>query len=138
MACSAAKKGNGSDGQCGTITTNTDPDNECPLGMCNGAGVCTVLAADGTACTTDTECGSSHCVDGVCCNTTCTGTCVACNLPGKVGICSNIDAGQSDPNGTPPCNDMCDGAGQCGKVAGAPCTSDSECLSQICNAGVCD
>jgi len=139
LACSAAKKGNGNDGQCGTIGSNTDPDNECPLGACNGAGTCTVLgAADGTACMAGSECASGQCVDGVCCNTACTGTCVACDLPGKVGTCSNIDAGQSDPNGTPPCNDVCNGAGQCVVGGGAACMSGSECASLICRDQVCE
>src|SRR5439155_181355 len=30
QACTAAKKGSGSDGSCGTIGNGLDPDNECP------------------------------------------------------------------------------------------------------------
>src|SRR5262249_30765776 len=38
QACSAAKKGSGSDGTCGPIALNTDPDNECTgSANCNGA-----------------------------------------------------------------------------------------------------
>jgi len=41
LACSAAKKGSGADGSCGTIANLTDPDNECPgTGTCNGGGAC--------------------------------------------------------------------------------------------------
>jgi hypothetical protein len=41
VACSAAKKGSGSDGTCGAIAGGTDPDNECPgTSNCNGAGAC--------------------------------------------------------------------------------------------------
>jgi len=40
QACTAAKKGSGSDGICGNIAAATDPDNECALGNCNGAGIC--------------------------------------------------------------------------------------------------
>ena len=39
VACTAAKKGSGTDGTCGTIAANTDPDNECVL-ACNGSGAC--------------------------------------------------------------------------------------------------
>ena len=42
VACSAAKKGSGADGTCGTIAAGTDPDSECSGGTpnCNGAGGC--------------------------------------------------------------------------------------------------
>jgi hypothetical protein len=41
QACSAAKKGSGSDGTCGFIAMSTDPDDECTgAETCDGAGVC--------------------------------------------------------------------------------------------------
>ncbi|MFN2427287.1 MAG: hypothetical protein ABR587_12670 [Candidatus Binatia bacterium] len=39
QACTAAKKGSGSDGVCGNIGNGTDPDNEC-AGTCDGLGMC--------------------------------------------------------------------------------------------------
>ncbi|MBL8743082.1 MAG: hypothetical protein JNK04_18360, partial [Myxococcales bacterium] len=36
----------------------------------------------GTACDVDATCGSSHCSDGVCCDSGCGGTCEACNGSG--------------------------------------------------------
>ena len=57
-ACSAAKKGSGSDGACGAIANGTDPDDDCvpeaPAtcggdGECDGAGACRKYAA-GTSC----------------------------------------------------------------------------------------
>lgn len=51
----------------------------------------------GGACTGPEACqGGLFCVDGVCCNTACTGSCESCNLPGVAGLCSPIPAGQ-DP-----------------------------------------
>ena len=52
--------------------------------------------ADGAFCTAGKECISGSCVDSVCCNTACDGTCTACNLTGSVGYCTAIPAGQ-DP-----------------------------------------
>jgi hypothetical protein len=50
-------------------------------------------------------------VDGVCCDTDCTGTCAACNLTGTEGTCTFI------PDGTDPFVECpgghCDGAGAC-------------------------
>jgi len=138
QACTAAKKGNGSDGTCGPIANLSDPDNECPLGKCDGNGVCTVLAANGAQCSNDAQCGSDHCVDGVCCDTACTGMCLACHLPGSVGTCSPIPVGQNDSTNAPPCLDICDGNGACVKDTGTACASGIECLSHICNAYVCE
>jgi hypothetical protein len=42
QACTAAKKGAGTDGTCGNIAAGADPDNECTGGStCDGAGACT-------------------------------------------------------------------------------------------------
>jgi hypothetical protein len=93
--------------QCTGCSTNAD----CPTGdFCRG-GVCKALSDPGTKCSIDTECSSRHCVDGVCCNSDCTGQCEACNLTAHVGACTPIQAGQSPAQGRP----VCAGAGtQCG------------------------
>jgi len=91
-ACSATKKGSGSDGACGVIANGTDPDRECASQVCvsgtqtnafvcNGAGACrsngTVTCAPYTcnglgvacltACTGDTTCASTHWCNGSTC-----------------------------------------------------------------------
>jgi hypothetical protein len=41
QACTATKKGSGSDGTCGNIAVSTDPDSECTgTQTCNGSGAC--------------------------------------------------------------------------------------------------
>jgi cysteine-rich repeat protein len=42
----------------------------------------------GTYCSNGLQCVTGYCVDNVCCNTPCTGSCADCNLPGKSGTCS--------------------------------------------------
>ncbi|MDD5294750.1 MAG: hypothetical protein PHP21_02400, partial [Patescibacteria group bacterium] len=42
------------------------------------------------------DCSSGYCVDGYCCNSSCSGTCQACNVAGSAGTCTNIPAG-TDP-----------------------------------------
>ncbi|HRI67580.1 MAG TPA: VCBS repeat-containing protein [Polyangium sp.] len=100
QACTAMKKGSGSDGTCGNIAPATDPDNECSLGNCNGVGACGtgILLGNGVACSNAGQCASAQCVDGVCCDSACTGSCQACNIPGSLGTCSNHCA-STCPNG---------------------------------------
>jgi len=95
QACSAAKKGSGVNGVCGNIAAMTDPDNECPLGNCNGSGACgsSILLGSGAACASAAQCASNYCVDGVCCDNGCSGACNACNVSGQVGTCSEIFPG---------------------------------------------
>ena len=59
---------------------------------------CELRIGAGEACTDDTQCSKSnaHCVDGVCCNTTCTGQCEACDVKAKEGTCSVVTG---DPHG---------------------------------------
>ena len=111
-ACVAAKTGYG-DGTCSPVSANTDPDGECPDGLCvtgtcNGAGACGVIAWG-----TDPrdECPDGPCVTGL------------CDGAGGCGVLSD----------TTSCNDgvgcsqldHCDGSGSC--VSGSPngCGNDA-------------
>ncbi len=69
-------------------------------------------APDGTPCAETSQCQSGNCVDGVCCNTPCAGTCESCNLAGSVGTCTLISSGQ-DPDNECPSGETCNGAGAC-------------------------
>ncbi len=66
-------------------------------GGANGAA--TVASAElydasfSLSCTSNSQCATGFCVNGVCCDTACNGGCGACNLPGKVGTCSAATSG---------------------------------------------
>lgn len=95
------------------------------------------LDANGTACTSAETCASGFCVDGVCCNNACTGTCVACNLRTFTGMCAEIPFGY-DPDKE--CGrKVCDGDGACGdrKINGKRCKAGRECKSGFCWRGIC-
>jgi len=84
--CAAAKQKLGLDGVCGFIAASTDPDDECALD-CNGWGQCNVLPPNGSPCALGSACASGQCVDGFCCNSACTDSCFACDVPGLEGTC---------------------------------------------------
>jgi len=119
QACSAAKKGNGVDGECGAVSNGIDPDNDCPDdgasscnrdGMCNGFGTCRQYAK-GTAC------GSSACIGN--------------KVSGQ--FCDGFGSCQYDPVGTD-CAPYTCSANKCS----SPCVSDANCSSgNYCDAGVC-
>ena len=67
-------------------------DAQCAKNAYCQAGKCTPKAKLADKCTSDKQCGSGHCVDGVCCDTACTGQCEACaGISGaKAGTCSAV------------------------------------------------
>ena len=90
----------------------------------------------GIGCGTGADCPSGFCVDGVCCNTACNGTCQSCNVPGSPGTCTPIAAG-TDPAGECGAGAACDGLGNCRKQNGGTCAQGSDCLSANCADGFC-
>src|SRR3954468_3232200 len=119
-----------------------DTKHSCDLntGSCGKVGI-------GAHCNGDADCISGNCADSVCCNISCKGACVQCNLPGRLGACSAIDSGKPDQRGV--CKDQgaascghngtCDGVGGCANYA-----RDTQCLEPSCTgnrlntAGTCD
>ena len=86
-------------------------------------------AMDGTPCTSGTQCASTMCVDGFCCNLACNGQCQACDI--NPGICTVVTSGpphgmrMACPAGTNPgCAAQCAGTPtQCGAFpTGKTCT----------------
>ncbi|MEO5730428.1 MAG: hypothetical protein ABI134_05480, partial [Byssovorax sp.] len=145
VACTAAKKGSGADGVCGSVPIN-QPDtggaNVCVSPKaCDGANHC--RKTDGQACGGSSECVSGSCADGVCCNTVCNGTCLACSAAkkgsGSDGVCGNIAINLPDTAATVQCTGVnsCDGNGTCKKNVGQICASASQCVNANCVDSVC-
>jgi len=90
---------------------------------------------DGETCTSDGECCSGNCTDGVCCDLLCGGDCEACNLTGSVGTCTDRAAGATDECGT--C-ESCDTAG--GDCDGITAIGGKNCIDDCthCVSGACD
>ena len=89
----------------------------------------------GASCTGTSACAQGlSCTDGVCCDNACTGACKSCNIPGSVGICSNIPLGADDMLCA--ANELCQGGGCVpagGKKAnGKSCTVNNDCFSMNC------
>lgn len=92
----------------------------------------------GKACASATDCGMGVCSSGVCCNESCDGACIACNLPNSVGICAYVPEGQPhDLYGCSSPMSSCDGKGSCKALAGQPCTKGMDCMSGMCVSGSC-
>jgi len=89
----------------------------------------------GETCSSDGDCDLGHCVDGVCCNTTCEGTCNRCNVAGSIGTC--IEA-PSDCTGCSICssgNCIADPAkctGNCVQCTGSGATYSCSANNAIC------
>jgi len=135
---------------CGTAACNSScsTDGECaPPATCSAASC--GLKPIGAVCGTGGECLSGICAQGVCCATTCTGSCRSCALAATAGTCSPVPVGGADPAGT--CTNQgtsscgttgfCDGASQCQLyAAGAQC-APSSCPSGAASEvlpGTCD
>ena len=119
-------------------------------------GVCADKPADpralGNPCTCHDQCGSGFCVDGVCCNTACTGTCMACNVPGQIGSCTQVPdglypvvAGQCIVQAAASCgfDGKCDGRGGCRRYPDGSVCSPGRCEggqvldTKTCSGGIC-
>jgi hypothetical protein len=106
-------------------------DGDCSPGFYCVAGACSKARPGGHPCTAGGDCQSGFCVDGVCCESACAGSCASCAQPGKLGSCVAFTSG--DPRG------RCAGEGKC---AGS-CGADGQChfpsstqLCDVCKA--CD
>jgi hypothetical protein len=146
QACSAAKKGGGSDGQCGPVADGADPDDDCALttvetcgtlGFCDGMGACRVYAAG-------TECAAASCLSEALLSpaSTCDGV-GACVTPAPVACQSGAACGEGA------CSSTCRGDEDCAtgfvcseglcvqKAPGDACSVGSECATGVCADGVC-
>ncbi len=143
--------------------TTCASDGDCIASSYCLSGACTPRKANGTACTAGSECGSGNCVDAVCCDKACVGSCVSClatqtGIAGSDGTCNFVKDG-NDPTGdcgTPTCagseltTNVCNGLGVCraatlscapfacnaaGNACAKDCTTDSDCgVSGYCGS----
>jgi hypothetical protein len=167
-ACSTTLTGVSS-GTCSPVSAGTDPKNSCKddgsptclnNGLCDGLGACqkypVSTGCTAQACTTGSQCTSGWCYDGVCCSTSCGGTCKACSAAKKGysvdGLCENIKDNLDPDNecgtmGTGTCssNGVCNGTGSCRvTTAGTVCapaacvgTSSAAAESECSATGTC-
>ncbi len=75
-------------------------------------------------CSSNTECNSGFCAQGVCCATACNQLCFSCAVPGSTGVCSPIWNGAPEVSARCPTGQTCDGRGQCIPPS---CAIDTDC-----------
>ncbi len=90
------------------------------------SGICTDKKLNGVVCSGGHQCASGHCVDGVCCESSCEGECRGCRQS-KTGR----------PDGQ--CEDLLDGTDPDRECALATCSSDSQARvpRSVCDGGSC-
>jgi hypothetical protein len=103
---------------------------------------------NGDKCSANADCGSGICVDGLCCNSSCTGQCAACDVPGSEGTCvasAGIPHGArtSCTGATGACGAACNGSDMTachlaptGVACGPPAGCNGGLFAQ--NSGACD
>jgi len=146
-ACNVA----GFTGTCAKVTSANDSDTCTGTKTCDEKGACKV--APGQACTKTSECAAGFCVDGVCCETECSGACQACRADlkaaGESGTCGPVKAGldprdecAAEDQATCGLDGTCDGAGACRKFpSGTSCASaghTSVCVGNRATGFICD
>jgi hypothetical protein len=103
-------------------------DDDCTPGFYCSAGACSTAQPLGAACAADHSCQSGFCVDGVCCDSACTGRCQFCGS----GTCAVpvAEDPRGDCAGDPGCAGACQSDGSCA-FPGAESACD---VCKVCNA----
>ena len=97
----------------------TSSNIQCATGnVCTGASC--GLKPPGAICGLGTECKSGFCAQGVCCNSACTGACMACNLSATAGLCTAVADNAPDPQG------------KCLVTQSNTCGTTGNCMKGIC------
>jgi hypothetical protein len=109
-------------------------------GQLDGRDASQDLRTPGMSCEQDQNCVGGHCTEGVCCDSTCSGTCVSCRMTntGKPsGQCAPVEAGAvhgadcaATDSSTCGFDGNCDGKGACRKFG-----SDTICRGESCLQG---
>src|SRR5262249_41544026 len=74
-------------GRCDVVASADDPSSCTGENTCDAAGAC--KKKNGGSCSAAADCASGFCVDGICCNAACSGTCEACDGLAK-GTCEPV------------------------------------------------
>ena len=121
----------------GACASSCQVNEDCAPGrVCDAAGSCGKKGL-GQTCGAGSECASTFCVDGVCCNEACSGACRSCSLGRVPGMCAFTASGADDPrricrdNGASSCreNGKCNGAGVCARYPAGTVCSPGTCNS---------
>ncbi len=137
----------GSSGTCGKIRGAIDADSCTGGKSCDATGACKPV--NGQACKVGSDCASGSCVDEVCCDTECKGTCQACRADlkasGSSGTCGPAKNGIDPKNDCPDdgalsCqrDGQCDGAGRCRTYTKGTSCGASACIGNRAAGRVCD
>jgi MYXO-CTERM domain-containing protein len=129
--------------------TSCGNDNACAPGNYCVGNKCMPKLDDGTECSAGRECSSGFCVENVCCDSACDGTCQACTATNKAsgedGVCGDAKAGTDAHDdcadeGALTCkrDGTCDGAGACRLyLEGIPC-GETNCEDNVQTGHACD
>lgn len=146
-ACDKYKCGGAAD-----CPTTCSSDAGCVDGNYCAGNACVPKKGLGVACSAGNECVTGTCADGVCCETSCTGKCMACaaankedQTPANSGKCGAAKKG-TNPGGqcvssTDPCGDQasCSGApGACSKGAAGTSCGPTTCTNGAVTGKVCN
>lgn len=138
-SCLKARTGLATDGLCGNILDDTDPENECTTGagypqscqapgLCNGQGACRPYAKTGVECDTD-ECSDVAVLTTYACNGA--GTCKASSqqcYPFKCDATNNICRVACSSNDQCVTGSFCDNGTCVGQLGlGEACTGNAQC-----------
>lgn len=92
----------------------------------------------GSACRADGTCANGNsCVEGVCCESAACGPCESCAVAGSRGVCTPLGTITSTPGCAAEQGLACNPAGRCRGGDGAVCSTDPQCASGTCIAGIC-
>ena len=128
-------------GTCTKVTNGPDADTCTGTKSCDGAGACRLV--NGQSCAAGGDCVSTHCADGLCCDTACGGQCDECLS--SPGTCKTTAAGAvGSPSCAPyvcggasvSCPSSCLADADC--AAGAFCAADGTCKPRLAQGVLCD
>ncbi|MBL9022629.1 MAG: hypothetical protein JNL21_10545 [Myxococcales bacterium] len=108
----------------------------------NAANQAQFFARVGTACVTDEQCPTGHCVDGFCCDSACASNCMACDAAGSEGVCTlvtGVPHGNRPACEAPSCSgDTLDQGASCnGLVPECTLLPPVSCAPFVCSEGAC-